>query len=88
MKETNELIGVFASIEDKEQMRLFFQEVFTPNERHDLSLRWKLMKMLKKGIPQRKIAAELGVSLCKITRGSKIIQDSRSVTNRLIQDES
>jgi TrpR family trp operon transcriptional repressor len=43
------------------------------------------MKMLKAGIPQRKIASELGISLCKITRGAKVLKDPDAVANQYIQ---
>ena len=65
-------------------MTKFLSEIFTGSELRDLGLRWQLMKMLHKGMAQRKIAAELGVSLCKITRGARILKNKRSVTQRLI----
>ena len=84
INDSQELIDVFARIQDTGQMRQFFEEIFTPKERKDLALRWKLMKMLKSGMPQRKIASQLGISLCKITRGSKIIRNPGSVTNQIM----
>jgi len=85
MEEKNELIDVFASISEPEEMSRFFEEIFTPNERKDIVLRWKLMKLLKTGMPQRKIASKLGISLCKITRGAKIVGNPDSVTNQLMK---
>jgi TrpR family transcriptional regulator, trp operon repressor len=84
MNEENDLIRTISGITEPDKMKKLFYEIFTQNERKDLMLRWKLMKMLKKGIPQRKIAADLGISLCKITRGAKILRDPDSITNRLI----
>ncbi|MBN1780735.1 transcriptional regulator [bacterium] len=84
MSENNDLIDAFVKIADTVEMKQFFDEIFTSNERKDLHLRWKLMKLLKSGVPQRKIAADLGISLCKITRGVKIIQDPDSVSNKLL----
>jgi TrpR family trp operon transcriptional repressor len=60
-------------------------EILTRSEITDLTLRWKLMKMLKSGVPQRKIASELGISLCKITRGARVLKDPGAVANRYIQ---
>ncbi|MFC1568633.1 Trp family transcriptional regulator [bacterium] len=85
MEEISELIDIFASISDSKQMKKLFEEIFTENERKDLFLRWKLMKLLKSGMPQRKIASMLGISLCKITRGAKIIGNPDSATNQLIE---
>ena len=83
---------VLCDIRDPAQMRRFLEEILTPAERKDLSLRWQLMKMLKQGIPQRKIAKELHISLCKITRGAKILKQDDSVSNYYLktgdQDES
>ena len=47
-----------------------FSALLTPPEREKIALRWRLVCMLERGMTQRAIAAELGVSLCKITRGS------------------
>ena len=80
-----EIASVFAQIQDEKIMYRFFEEIFTQAERKDISLRWELMRMLKKGVSQRKIATELGISLCKITRGAKILKDPRSVSNQMIK---
>ena len=72
---------VLCDIRDPDQMKRFLEEILTPAERRDLSLRWQLMKKLKQGIPQRKIAKELHISLCKITRGAKILKQDYSVSN-------
>jgi len=85
MKKRNELIDIFANVSDPEKMQQLFEELFTPNERKDIFLRWKLMKLLKAGMPQRKIASLLGISLCKITRGAKILKNPDSMSNQLIQ---
>jgi TrpR family trp operon transcriptional repressor len=47
-----------------------FQAILTSREREKIALRWKLVCLLEKGVTQREIAARLGISLCKITRGS------------------
>lgn len=80
----NELVKVFAEIDDEEIMSCFFNEIFTETERKDLSLRWQLMKMLNEGIPQREIASKLKISLCKITRGVKVLKGNNSVSRRLL----
>lgn len=84
MPEQYELIRILTDIKDPEVMEKFLDELLTESERHDLILRWKLMKMLEKGMTQRKIASELKVSLCKITRGAKIIKDKNSATRQLM----
>jgi TrpR family transcriptional regulator, trp operon repressor len=87
MKENRDLADVFCGINDPKAMRHFLEEIFTPAERKDFTLRWDLMKRLKQGIPQRKIASELGVSLCKITRGARILRNPKSITNRILNQD-
>ena len=63
-------------------MRRFLEEILTPAERKDLALRWELMRRLMDGDAQRQIAEELGVSLCKITRGARILKQTDSVSKQ------
>lgn len=81
--EPSELIEIISRTDDKDLLQKFFSEILTEAELKDLSLRWELMKKLREGIPQRQIASELGISLCKITRGAKILKDPSSATNKL-----
>lgn len=73
-------------------MEVLFREIFTPSEIDTLSLRWQLLKDLHEGKTQRKIAADRKISLCKITRGSKLLKakDSylKKVLDRLYEDGS
>jgi len=84
MKHRDEIVDVFCGISDPDRMEQFLGEVLTEAERHDLGLRWKLMRMLKDGVSQREVAAKLGVSLCKITRGSRVLKRRGSVCRTLI----
>jgi TrpR family trp operon transcriptional repressor len=77
-----DICSVLCSMRDTDQMRRFLEEIMTPAERKDLALRWELMRMLMDGVPQRQIAEELGVSLCKITRGAKILKQNDSVSKQ------
>ncbi len=84
MEDLKDVIRVFAGITDPDEMEALFEEVFTEAERRDLSSRWGLMKDLKSGLSQRKIAKKRKISLCKITRGSKILKTPGSISSRLI----
>ena len=84
MKSQHELEKVFAQIQDCKEMVAFFEEILTPKEISDLKLRWQLLKELYEGHTQRSIAAKYKISLCKITRGSKILKKPNSVTKRLL----
>ncbi|MBN1499206.1 MAG: transcriptional regulator [Spirochaetes bacterium] len=68
----------FASETDVARMKKLFSEIFTESEIHDFSLRWGLLEKLSQGMSQREIASTLGISLCKITRGSKFLKNKNS----------
>lgn len=72
-------------MKDAGKIQQLLTEVLTDSERKDLSLRWQLMEKLMAGQTQREIAAELHVSLCKITRGAKILKEPGSISKELIQ---
>ncbi|RLB92989.1 MAG: transcriptional regulator [Deltaproteobacteria bacterium] len=79
-----ELLKIISSINDLDELNRFFNDIFTPAELDDISLRWKLLKDLHKGMTQRKIAEKYGISLCKITRGSKVLKDKNSVVLKVL----
>jgi len=62
----------------------FFYSLFTSAEADEMAKRWALVKELANGTPQRKIAAELGLSLCKITRGSRELKKPGSAFRQLL----
>ncbi len=82
---SEELVRVFAEIRDKAKMAAFLREILTPKEISDLSMRWELLKDLFAGETQRHIAAKHRISLCKITRGSKILRKKDSTTLQLLK---
>ncbi len=51
--------------------RALLAALLTPAERARLALRWDLVRRLAAGEHQRRVARALGISLCKITRGSR-----------------
>ncbi len=79
-----ELLEVVLSIREKDELESFFTDIFTPAELDDISLRWKLLKELHGGMTQRKIAEKYGISLCKITRGSKVLKNKDSVVLKVL----
>lgn len=84
MDNLSELTEIFAQETDYNGIRKLFEELLTPSELIDISKRWYLMKELYKGTPQRKIAKEMEISLCKITRGSKILKQNNSAFRKIL----
>ena len=63
--------------------QIFYQH-FTAAEADEMAKRWAFVKELAHGTPQRKIASQLGLSLCKITRGSKELKKPGSSFRQLL----
>jgi TrpR family trp operon transcriptional repressor len=83
-----ELLKVISSIKDLDELNRFFNDIFTPAELDDISLRWKLLKDLHTGMTQRKISEKYGISLCKITRGSRVLKEENSVVLNVLNQLS
>ncbi|MEA3223507.1 MAG: Trp family transcriptional regulator [Thermodesulfobacteriota bacterium] len=81
----HELAEVLSRIRDKELMARFLEELFTPAEIGTFSLRWELVSLLNKGTSQREISKRLGISLCKITRGSRELKKGGSALKEVIR---
>ena len=67
----DQIAGILAKIEDRRLIREFLICILTKYEIKEIAGRWELVKLLNEGMSQRRIAEQLGMSLCKITRGSK-----------------
>jgi len=67
----DEVARVLAASGDQELIKGFLTCILTPSERLDIAARWELVNRIDQGETQRRVAQELGVSLCKITRGSR-----------------
>ena len=71
MEALDQIAAVLARIEDRKLIREFLICILTKYEIKEIAGRWELVKLLYDGMSQRRIAEQLGMSLCKITRGSK-----------------
>jgi TrpR family trp operon transcriptional repressor len=79
----SELSRALAKVKDPELIKSFLEGLLTPAERADIAARWALVKELEQKVPQREIARKLGLSLCKITRGSKELKKEDSPFKKL-----
>jgi TrpR family trp operon transcriptional repressor len=78
-----ELSFVLAKTNDPALIESFLQGILTPAESADIAARWALVKSLKGKKTQREIAKDLGISLCKITRGSRELKKPDSALQKM-----
>jgi TrpR family trp operon transcriptional repressor len=79
-----DLAQILAKTRDSALIEAFMRCLLTPAETADIAARWALVKALDKKIPQREIAKDLGISLCKITRGSRELKKPDSAFRRAL----
>ena len=82
-KNLAEMAKALAKTSDDRLIRDFLQCLLTPAETADIAARWALVKALRQKTPQREIARDLGISLCKITRGSRELKKPESAFQRI-----
>jgi TrpR family trp operon transcriptional repressor len=80
----SDLAAALASTGDSGLIEDFLRCLLTPAEIADIAARWALVRALDAGLPQREIARNLGISLCKITRGSRELKKPNSAFRRLL----
>ena len=79
-----EICELVARTTDASEIYDFFDCLFTPSEKKDFARRWLLVKEIDKGTTQREIARRLGMSLCKITRGSRELSKEDSAFRTML----
>lgn len=82
----NDLIRIFTEVKSEEDMKALFEDMFTDAEIKDFTIRWKLMNDLYNHVPQRAIASELKISLCRITRGSRMLKKKDGYVRRKLSE--
>lgn len=79
-----ELATAFQSLSSPKDVERAFIDFLTVGEQRDLYSRWLIFKLLEEGVTQREISERLGVSLCKITRGSRFLKSSKTIVKRML----
>lgn len=82
-----ELLAIIASITDTEELSLFFEDMLTDREISDITDRYLLMEDLIKGKSQRDIAQDRKMSLCKITRGSRMLKKKNGYMRKYLNSK-
>ena len=87
-QELSEIYDIITKLNTVEDSQNFLNELLTESELNDIVQRWNILKMLSKNDSQRNISKALSVSLCKITRGAKILKNKNSLIRQILFDES
>ena len=80
----SELALALAVTRDPLLIKVFLRCLLTPAETADIAARWALVKALQQKTPQREIAKTLGISLCKITRGSREMKNPNQAFQKML----
>ena len=86
-KEITDIINFLTNLKNQNEIINFMTEILTQAELETLSKRWRIINMLNNGMTQRDIAQKLQVSLCKVTRGAKILKDKNSIVRKYLIKE-
>lgn len=78
-----ELIRHLLSIDSPNAMDEALASLLTPAEYQEISKRLQIFKLLREGVPHRKIAETLGVGIATVSRGSRALTTLPSSTSRL-----
>ena len=79
MENLNKISKLVKNLHSEKEIESFFKELLTASEIETLSKRWRILEMLVANKTQRDISKELRVSLCKVTRGAKILKNKESI---------
>ena len=83
----DEMSCALANTSDSRLIRDFLRCLLTQAELADVAGRWALVKALRQKVPQREIARNFGISLCKITRGSRELKKPGSAFQRIFLEQ-
>lgn len=81
----HELVLALSRTDDSELIEDFLKSLLTDKEVYEISSRWALVKLIESGVTQRQISRDLGLSLCKITRGSKELKKEESSFAKMLE---
>ena len=84
MSNLKEISRILSRLDNTRIIEEFLISILTDNEAKNISSRWEIIKRIEQGISQRKIASDLHLSLCKITRGSRELKKSKSVLKKIL----
>jgi TrpR-related protein YerC/YecD len=71
--ERRALFSAVLSLKDSADCSAFFADLCTPAELDALAGRWKVARLLDKGIPYREISEKTGISTATVTRVARCL---------------
>ena len=91
-QQLDELSALILQTRNRQELEVLLQGLLTPQELDEVIQRWRLMALLLKGTTQRDISQELGISLGKIARGSRLLKygppSFRALATRLLAESA
>ncbi|MBO5770656.1 MAG: transcriptional regulator [Spirochaetales bacterium] len=82
-----DIISILLSIDNEEDMEALLDDLLTDKEILDIIDRFLVLDDLYRGKSQRDIASNRKMSLCKITRGSKMLKKKDGFMRRLLSSK-
>ncbi len=71
------LITHLLKVETPAAMEEALSNLLTPAEFLEVANRLQIITMIEAGIPQRKIAEELGVGIATVSRGARVLKEKK-----------
>lgn len=74
LEQSLESLSEFIGSVKKKHLQDILEDLLTPKEIAELHERIRILHLLQQGRAQRDIAAELGISVTTVSRGSRVLQ--------------
>ncbi len=71
---TRDLLDYLLTVNSHIEMLHVLESLLTPAELSEITKRLQIFRMLEAGVPQRKIAEQLGVGIATVSRGSRALK--------------
>jgi TrpR family trp operon transcriptional repressor len=73
-----DLLDHLLVMEDRVSLDRALRDLLTPAEYAEIVKRLQILRRLEAGVPQRRIAEELGVGIATVTRGARALKSHSS----------
>lgn len=83
-KFVKELAEAIVKIKNRKLAENFLSNILTPIELDEISRRLQIVKMLKKNIPQRRVAKSLNVAIATVSRGARELKYGKAGFKNII----